>query len=126
MVHLKFVGDPKTGQRTYRSGNRDCDLDKPETCDIMVPAKEAAQILKSHSLWFKIKDDVDLDKEASDELSEAKSLAKVLPLVDALALNRTKKILYMTSTLEIPVSKNIKVVELDVLLKSHYGDNDLE
>ena len=126
MVHLKFVGDPKAGQRTYRSGKISCDLDKPDTCDIMVPAKQAAQILKDHPTWFRMKDDVDLDKATSDELNEAKSLAKILPLVDALALNRTKKILYMTSTLEIPVSKNIKVGELDVLLKSHYGDNDLE
>ena len=126
MVHLKFVGDPKACQRIYRSDKIYCNLDEPGTCDIMVHAKKAAQVLNDHPTWFKIKDDIDLNKAERDEENEVKSLAKILPLVDALALSRVQKILYMTSTLEIPVSKNTKVGELNVLIKSHYGDNDLE
>ncbi len=126
MVNLRFVGDQKTGQRTYRTSNIFCSLDQPGTCNIMVSAAQAAQMMKDHPTWFKQGDNSNLEKAVKDEEEVAKTLSKPIPLVDALALDRTKKILYMAGTLKIPVDKKLKVSELDILIRSHYIDEEME
>ena len=126
MVNIKFVGEPKIGQRIYRTAHILCNLDQPTTCNIMVSAAEAAQMLQAHPTWFKMGDNANLETAIKEEEIVNKSLAKILPLVDVLSLNRTKKVLYMTNTIEIPVAKGMKVSELDTLIKSHYKDKELD
>lgn len=132
MIKVIFIGDQRKGVTKYRGydpGTEEdvnCDLDNPASCEKYVSAKKAVQLLNDHPTWFKMPGKEDVDVELEKQIKEEKAQSKIIPLEEALALQRAKKISYMKRALGLKITDKMKVSELDMILESYYEDEEIE